>query len=57
MACVSASVAHSQRELLTFPLAPAIRAKLSSAGFLTVTDLNNVKPSQLSKGESEIKNV
>ncbi|KAK7089013.1 DNA repair protein RAD51 homolog 3-like isoform X2 [Littorina saxatilis] len=49
MACVSASVAHSQRELLTFPLAPAIRAKLSSAGFLTVADLNNVKPSQLSK--------
>ncbi|XP_076435175.1 DNA repair protein RAD51 homolog 3-like [Babylonia areolata] len=39
----------SQRQLLTFPLSPAVRAKLSLAGFLTVADLNSVKPSQLSK--------
>ncbi|KAL8560047.1 hypothetical protein ACOMHN_041516 [Nucella lapillus] len=39
----------SQRQLLTFPLSPAVRAKLSAAGFLTVADLSNVKPSQLSR--------
>ena len=42
---------HSQRDLLTFPLAPSVRAKLTSAGFITVADLHNVKPSELGKGE------
>lgn len=41
---------HSQRELMTFPLAPTVRTKLVSAGFLTVADLYDIKPSELSKG-------
>ena len=53
MASISGSgmAMHSQRDLLTFPLAPSVRAKLTSAGFITVADLHNVKPSELSKGE------
>ncbi|KAK7485386.1 hypothetical protein BaRGS_00023334 [Batillaria attramentaria] len=43
------SAGLSQRELITFPLSPAVRAKLTTAGFLTVADLHNVKPSELSK--------
>lgn len=41
----------SSRELLTFPLAPLVRNKLTSAGFLTEADLGDIRPSQLSKGE------
>ena len=39
-----------QRELSSFPLPPVHRMKLQSAGFTTVEDLIDVKPSELSKG-------
>jgi hypothetical protein len=59
MASVSASSmvtqGQSQRSLVTFPISPAIRAKLTAAGYITVADLNNVKPSELSKGTVSIK--
>ncbi|XP_032136565.1 DNA repair protein RAD51 homolog 3 isoform X8 [Sapajus apella] len=38
-----------QRDLLSFPLSPAVRAKLVSAGFQTAEELLEVKPSELSK--------
>ncbi|XP_036124645.1 DNA repair protein RAD51 homolog 3 isoform X2 [Molossus molossus] len=38
-----------QRELVSFPLAPAVRVKLVSAGFQTAEELLEVKPSELSK--------
>ncbi|KAL0596996.1 DNA repair protein RAD51-like protein 3, partial [Plecturocebus cupreus] len=38
-----------QRDLLSFPLSPAVRVKLVSAGFQTAEDLLEVKPSELSK--------
>ncbi|XP_067682068.1 DNA repair protein RAD51 homolog 3-like isoform X2 [Haliotis asinina] len=37
------------RSLGTFPISPAMKAKLTSAGFLTVSDLQDLKPSELSK--------
>ncbi|XP_041349752.1 DNA repair protein RAD51 homolog 3-like [Gigantopelta aegis] len=40
---------QSQRELSTFALSPAMRGKLTAAGFLTVEDLHHIKPSELSK--------
>ena len=39
-----------QRELSSFPLPPVHRMKLQSAGFTTVEDLIDAKPSELSKG-------
>ncbi|XP_005986848.1 DNA repair protein RAD51 homolog 3 [Latimeria chalumnae] len=38
-----------QRDLGSFPLAPAARSKLIGAGFETVEDLKGIKPSELSK--------
>nr|XP_054111556.1 DNA repair protein RAD51 homolog 3 isoform X1 [Callithrix jacchus] len=38
-----------QRDLLSFPLSPAVRVKLVSAGFQTAEELLEVKPSELSK--------
>ncbi|KAM6164480.1 DNA repair protein RAD51 homolog 3 [Rhynchocyon petersi] len=38
-----------QRDLGSFPLAPAVRVKLVSAGFQTAEELLEVKPSELSK--------
>ena len=43
----------SQLPLITFPISPAIRTKLTTAGFVTVSDLSHVKPSELSKGMSD----
>ena len=40
-----------QREISSFPLPPVQRMKLQNAGFITVEDLIDVKPSELSKGE------
>ncbi|XP_062937458.1 DNA repair protein RAD51 homolog 3-like [Cynocephalus volans] len=40
-----------QRDLVSFPLSPAVRAKLVSAGFQTAEELLEVKPSELSKGQ------
>lgn len=39
-----------QRELVGFPLSPAVRVKLVAAGFQTAEDVLEVKPSELSKG-------
>lgn len=39
-----------QRELVSFPLSPAVRVKLVAAGFQTAEDILEVKPSELSKG-------
>jgi hypothetical protein len=44
---------QSQRTLSTFPIAPVHKTKLCSAGFLTVEDLKDIKPSSLSKGWSK----
>ncbi|VDI78263.1 RAD51-like protein 2 [Mytilus galloprovincialis] len=41
---------QSQRTLSTFPIAPVHKTKLCAAGFLTVEDLKDIKPSSLSKG-------
>lgn len=38
-----------QRHLVSFPLSPAVRVKLVSAGFQTAEELLEVKPSELSK--------
>ncbi|OBS74431.1 hypothetical protein A6R68_15036 [Neotoma lepida] len=38
-----------QRELVSFPLSPAVRVKLVAAGFQTAEDVLEVKPSELSK--------
>ncbi|XP_073091472.1 DNA repair protein RAD51 homolog 3 isoform X2 [Manis javanica] len=38
-----------QRDLVSFPLSPAVRVKLVSAGFRTAEELLEVKPSELSK--------
>ncbi|KAF6096550.1 RAD51-like protein C [Phyllostomus discolor] len=38
-----------QRDLVSFPLSPAVRVKLASAGFQTAEELLDVKPSELSK--------
>ncbi|XP_029784603.1 DNA repair protein RAD51 homolog 3 isoform X2 [Suricata suricatta] len=38
-----------QRDLLSFPLSPAVRVKLVSAGFQTAEELLEMKPSELSK--------
>ncbi|KAJ7387089.1 DNA repair protein rad51c [Desmophyllum pertusum] len=38
-----------QRELSTFPLAPNYLHKLSSAGYITVDDLKDVSPTELSE--------
>ncbi|KAH0504277.1 DNA repair protein RAD51-like protein 3 [Microtus ochrogaster] len=38
-----------QRELVSFPLSPAVRVKLVAAGFQTAEDILEVKPSELSK--------
>ncbi|XP_066120163.1 DNA repair protein RAD51 homolog 3 isoform X1 [Saccopteryx bilineata] len=38
-----------QRGLLSFPLSPAVRVKMVSAGFQTAEELLEVKPSELSK--------
>ncbi|XP_076108679.1 DNA repair protein RAD51 homolog 3-like isoform X2 [Mytilus galloprovincialis] len=40
---------QSQRTLSTFPIAPVHKTKLCAAGFLTVEDLKDIKPSSLSK--------
>lgn len=40
---------QAQRALSSFPIAPVHKTKLCSAGFLTVEDLKDVKPSMLSK--------
>ena len=40
-----------QRELSTFPLAPNYLHKLSIAGYITVDDLNDVSPTELSEGK------
>ena len=40
-----------QRELSTFPLAPNYLHKLSSAGYITVDDLKDVSPTELSEGK------
>ncbi|KAM7334037.1 hypothetical protein ACRRTK_007357 [Alexandromys fortis] len=37
-----------QRELVSFPLSPAVFAKLVAAGFQTAEDILEVKPSELS---------
>lgn len=39
-----------QRDLVSFPLSPAVRVKLVSAGFQTAEELLEMKPSELSKG-------
>jgi len=39
-----------QRELSSFPLPPFVRIKLSNAGFITVEDIINLKPSDIDKG-------
>ena len=39
-----------QRDIGSFPFAPAVRMKLKNAGFSTVEDLTDLKPSELSKG-------
>ncbi|XP_049628706.1 DNA repair protein RAD51 homolog 3-like [Suncus etruscus] len=38
-----------QRDLLSFPLCPAVRVKLESAGYETAEELLEVKPLELSK--------
>ncbi|XP_023615394.1 DNA repair protein RAD51 homolog 3 isoform X5 [Myotis lucifugus] len=38
-----------QRDLVSFPLSPAVRVKMVSAGFQTAEELLEVKPSELSK--------
>ncbi|KAM7334033.1 hypothetical protein ACRRTK_007353 [Alexandromys fortis] len=38
-----------QRDLVSFPLSPAVRVKLVAAGFQTAEDILEVKPSELSK--------
>ncbi|XP_036310264.1 DNA repair protein RAD51 homolog 3 isoform X5 [Pipistrellus kuhlii] len=38
-----------QRDLVSFPLSPAVRVKMVSAGFQTAEELLDVKPSELSK--------
>uniref|UniRef100_A0A452R1T9 DNA repair protein RAD51 homolog 3 n=1 Tax=Ursus americanus TaxID=9643 RepID=A0A452R1T9_URSAM len=38
-----------QRDLVSFPLSPAVRVKLVSAGFQTAEELLEMKPSELSK--------
>ncbi|KAM8943633.1 DNA repair protein RAD51 homolog 3 isoform 2-T3 [Lycaon pictus] len=38
-----------QRDLVSFPLSPAVRVKLASAGFQTAEELLEVKPCELSK--------
>ncbi|XP_032947784.1 DNA repair protein RAD51 homolog 3 isoform X1 [Rhinolophus ferrumequinum] len=38
-----------QRDLVSFPLSPAVRVKLVSAGFQTAEEVLEVKPSELSK--------
>ncbi|XP_004397703.1 PREDICTED: DNA repair protein RAD51 homolog 3 isoform X2 [Odobenus rosmarus divergens] len=38
-----------QRDLVSFPLSPAVRVKLVSAGFQTAEELLEIKPSELSK--------
>ncbi|KAM5274688.1 DNA repair protein RAD51 homolog 3 [Ctenodactylus gundi] len=38
-----------QRDLVSFPLSPAVRVKLASAGFQNAEELLEVKPSELSK--------
>lgn len=43
-----------QRELVGFPLSPAVRVKLVAAGFLTAEDVLEVKPSELSKGNERL---
>ena len=45
------SIILMQRELSTFPLAPNYLHKLSSAGYITVDDLKDVSPSELSEGK------
>ena len=39
-----------QRELVSLPLPPFVRSKLSSSGFITVEDIINLKPSEIDKG-------
>lgn len=39
-----------QRDLASFPLSPAVRVQLVSAGFQTAEDLAEVKPCELSRG-------
>lgn len=41
---------ESHREMSTFPIAPAHKVRLTSAGFLTAEDIKHMKPSELSKG-------
>ena len=40
-----------QRELSTYPLAPNYLHKLSNAGYITVDDLKDVSPTELSEGK------
>lgn len=44
-----------QRELCTFPLASNYLHKLSSAGYITVDDLKDVTPTELSEGKSSVR--
>lgn len=43
-----------QRELCTFPLASNYLHKLSNAGYITVDDLKDVTPTELSEGKSRL---
>lgn len=47
-----ASGFEMQRDLVSFPLSPAVRVKMVSAGFQTAEELLEVKPSELSKGNA-----
>lgn len=40
-----------QRDINSFPIPPSFRAKLNNAGFSSVADVLELKPSELSKGE------
>jgi hypothetical protein len=44
-----------QRDLSSLPLPPAVRAKLSVAGFVTVDDIADLKPSEIDKGSNLLK--
>ena len=44
-----------QRELCTFPLASNYLHKLSNAGYITVDDLKDVTPTELSEGKSLVR--
>lgn len=44
-----------QRELCTFPLASNYLHKLSNAGYITVDDLKDVTPTELSEGKSSVR--